>query len=73
MRAASRVSPGTPFTAADSSTIEKPTWDHSSTSISIRLLRWKSLVSSQATGSSPNSPITAFWRPTCGWPLGLAS
>ncbi len=60
MRAASRVSVGTPLTAADSSTIAKPTCDQSSTTINSRLLRWKSLFSSQAMGSAPKRSRTAF-------------
>ena len=53
MRAASRVSPGTPLTAADSSTIEKPTCAQISITISRKLLKWNSLCCSQATGSTP--------------------
>ena len=56
MRAASRVSTGTPLTAAESSTIEKPTWAQSRITISSRLLRWKPLCCSQATGPPVEDP-----------------
>src|SRR5205085_7259076 len=47
----SRVSIGTPFTAAESRTMEKPICDQRSTTISSRLLRWNWLCWSQATRS----------------------
>ena len=70
MRAASRVSTGTPLTAAESSTIEKPIWAHSRIIISSRLLRWKPLFCSQATGPQLKIPIRAFRMPIWVWPLG---
>ena len=38
--------------------------------MSIRLLRWNWLTSSQATGSKPKNVMIAFWRPIWGCPLG---
>ena len=72
MRAASMVSIGTPLTAADSRTMAKPICDHSSTTISSRLLRCHWLCCSQATGSLPNSPRMALMPPICAWPAGAA-
>ena len=73
MRAASRVSPGTPLTAAESSTMAKPTFIQSSITISRKLLKWKVFSCSQAIGSPPNAVTMAFWMPTCGWPAGRKS
>jgi glutamate racemase len=73
IRAASRVSTGTPLTAADSSTIEKPTWAQIRMTISRKLLKCSVLTCNQATGSNPRAVQTAFCRPICGSPAGRAS
>ncbi len=73
IRAASRVSAGTPFTAAESSTIAKPTRAQSSMIISSMLLKCSVLSWSQVTGSPPSVVTIAFWIPTCASPSGRNS
>ncbi len=70
MRAASRVSSGTPFTADDSSTIANPTWVQIMITMSSSVLSRKSETCNQATGSPPNPVQTALSRPIWAWLAG---
>ena len=73
IRAASRVSTGTPLIADDSSTIEKPTCVQIKMTISRKLLTLNVSVCSQVTGRSPSRSTMALSRPICGSPAGRAS
>ena len=66
--AASTMSSGTPLSADDSSTMQKPVDPQIITATRNRLFQGWSV--SQDCGSRPNVASMAFSTPICGWPGG---
>jgi hypothetical protein len=69
MRAASTISVGTPLSAADRTTVAKPTSIHTRTTMSRRLFHGDSL--SQLTGEPPSQTTIWLSRPICSPPAPL--